>query len=613
MGRAYTSVIPPEYQTVATQVTEMGTPKYPAITRQNYGTIGRSVMDTNDLQDQGSGPEVYDDHEDPLARANLLTAQMVAKMQKQFAISETPNTNVEKVIAKTKVTYNPEISRDAQVSNVQGMRFTGDPETVGQAMKYHGDAKFQTGRALDGSDIQATIDRAASGMDKASRSSLAQALADMGPEALESLPSTNLAGLAESVTIAGTAGLAGLTVGATGLVPPRLPAVQTGGGQQTPDKVRAVGLRAAAARAQAAQRAAAAKKNIPFRAAQQKGNVAQEAVPAAFKKLAAERALEARQALMRRPTAKVHPSQTNYEDPNGQMDTTSAQSPATARRKIQQELAKMRAMLQAAWNQMTPAQRAQAKKFLAAAARRWQKMTPAQRQRAMVQFTKMMQAWSAQAAQARQQQQLQTTIKAKTGDGIGPQELQAAADAQNGDPAAQATMDRASFQAEERRKALQQLTRAWQAAVKRLTPEQQQQAKAFFNKLRQAWMNMTPKQRRQSLANFRKQVAALRQAGAQQAAMQQAAASQAVSSGPASPGAGEDAQTYVSDTGLTYTGDSLMDQGYMYDDQGDITEESMGEPEASPETDSKKWLIIGGIAAAGITGAMLFASPKGKK
>jgi len=628
MGRAYTSVLPAEFQVMATQVTNEGEPNYKPLTRQNLGTIGRSVMGSNDMQDIGGEPEVYSDEMDPLAFASQQTAKMVAKLKRETALSQSDD--VSKLVDRTNVQYN-DVSRDDQVSNVKGMRFTGDPSTVGQAMRYHGDAQFEAGQTLDGADIEATFDRAATGMDKASRSSLAQALSDLGPEALQSLPMGAVAGLNEGVEIAGSGGFAGLVVEATGYVPPRLPtraklgkkAMRKMNAKQFAAATRAAnrrsaglrnpslpapkkrGIPSAMNREEYARQQAQAKREMPSRALQQK-QAQEAAVPSAFVALAAQRHREAN-ANARKPNATSHPSQSNYEDSQGQANTVNAQRGAEAQRQMKMVMDQLRQQLQAVWNQLTPSQQKKAQAALKRMHARWSKMTPMQRQNVVKNFRQQLVVYATRQRQAAQKvtggqasvfSPAVSSGATASSNGGDTDALQAAADAQNGNQNAQATVAASQFQEQEKARIMAQLTAAWNKATARLTPAQKNQLRNRLIQAQKAWMSMTPAQRRQAIRGFRQQAAMLTKA------------TSLATTGRDVTGAGsgsiyDDSSSYVDDTGMATTGggDGLMD---TYDD---ITKDSSGygsEPPINP------WIIGGAVTLTAIAGGMLFMSGKAK-
>jgi len=659
MGRAYTSVIPPEFQVQATQVTNAGEPNYAPLTRQNYGSIGRSVMGSNDMQDIGGEPEVYSDEMDPLAFASQQTARMVAKLKRETTLSQTGD--ITKLVDQTHVQYT-DITRDDQVSNVKGMRFTGDPNTVGEALKYHGDAELANGQILDGADIEATMDRAATGMDKSSRSALAQALAHLGPEALQSLPSGTIAGLNDGVQIAGAGGFAGLVVESIGAMGPvRMPtrvnpgkkglrkmnarqfAAATraankrsaslraqGAGQPSLPAARRQGQPSVTNRAEQARQQAKAQRDMPYRSAQREA-AKKDTASAAFIALAAQRHREA-QENARKPAAKNHPAQSNYEDSQGQANTVNSQRGAEAKRQMQMMMKQVQAQLQAAWNQMNPSQRKQAQAAVKRMFAKWQKMTPMQRQNAVKNFQQQLRnyAMSYQKKQGKRAALTEGTVYDNSTKGD-VADLQAAADAQNGNQAAQQTVAAQQAQAQQKAKVMAQLTAAWNRATAKLTPTQKNQLRSQLTQLHKVWMQLTPAQRRQAVKGFQQQAAMLSQA-AKMAKKGRKVTSEGTNmtavdltdtgTGGGGGGGMKMANTTnsgafnlfstggngVDDTGLTGGDGGLMgddDEEYIYED---ITNDSNGysEPPINP------WIIGGAVTATAIAGAMLYMSGKAK-
>ena len=721
MGRAYTGTIPPEYQVMATQVTNAGEPKYQPLTRQNYGTIGRSVMGSNDMQDIGGEPEVYSSEMDPLAYASQQTAAMVKKLERETALSQTPNTNINKLIDKTQVQYD-DISRDDQVSNVKGMRFTGDPTTVGQAMKYHGDAQFQSNRALDGSDIQASLDRAATGMDKASRASLAQALAHLGPEAIESLPQGAVAGLEDGVQIAGNTAMAGLVMRPTGSLLDKFKrsvGKATGKNVKNNAKVSAYRERArrlkeeetqqesafdrltgtvreaaksseqrATERAQragyqqlAAQESLKRKQQAGYRqlATQETTKKEQQAgyqalaareaaksalygassagVPSAFTKLLAERQKEATQNAAK-PVAKYHPAQSNFEDSQGRANSTSKLTGAEAKRQMVMAIKKLQAQLREVVGNLTPAQQKQLQSYLKVLQMRWAKLTPKQRQTLINQFQQRLIAFAraTQAAKAKAQAKakasrtgtttpsstIQTKIKeeqakalvAKTAsarrtatknvailkaaadqvasDSYQPptmktdvlprdttstataETLQRAADAQNGNTAAQTAVDLAKARefnkntslASKRLKAAKLWNSHWNSLTSRLNAKQKAQMRDWFTRTRSTWDLATSVGQKAALAAAKKQMQIITAPTAQQR----------FDTPPSE---------VVNDDGTIWGGGDEGGDDYTWED---ITADSQG----NYDNRVNPWIIGGAVTVTAIVGGMLFMSGKAK-
>jgi hypothetical protein len=573
-------------------------------------------MGSNDMQDIGGEPEVYSNEMDPLAYASQQTAKMVAKLKRETALSQTGS--IRHLVDQTNVQYD-DISRDDQVSNVKGMRFTGDPGTVGQALKYHGDAELQAGQTLDGADIEASFNRASQSMDKASRSALATALQHIGPEALQSLPNSEVAGLNQGVEIAGTGSFAGLVVEATGLLPVRRPTMATPSRSQAakfPTKAAyqkaLVAARKRAIRSQNQSLATAKRKlaparrstaqdarekrELPMRAAQ-RGQVQAESASAEFVALAAQRHREAAENA-RKPAATSHPSQSNYEDSQGQANTVNRLQGAEAQRQMRIAMDKVKRELQAVWDRLTPTQRRQAQAALTKAFRRWSKMTPMQRQNAIRNFQQQLRVYVARNQKSRAAGGRQPSVGtgeppvSSSSDGVTDQ-LQAAADAQNGNTAAQEEMARNQFQAQEKAKIMAQLTAAWNKATANLTPAQKNQLRSRFIEAQKAWMAMTPAQRRQAIRGFRQQAVLL------------ANVTKTAKAGRTATSAGtayDNSSNYVDDTGMTSTGEGLMN---TYDD---ITEDSSGYSEAP----INPWVIGGAVTLTAIAGGMLFMSGKVK-
>lgn len=266
-GRAYATVTPPEYLVRATQVTTQGGPSYPQMNADNTGTYGRSFFDNDDLQDSGQSGEMYRHGESPMLTTAKNANAIVAKLRSDTRYSQVDNVpGVTVREGGSKVTVYG-TTRDDQASSVLGVDIQGDPNSVGQALKFESQNFGERGASqpLDQDRAAAAASLAMQNLSPDRRAALADVIARGGAAALESMAPGAMAGLAERYGV---------------------------GGRSSGYTVRGI-------------------------------NLDEGSMPAAFKQLerrAMDKQLRGRTS---RPVAKYHPSQSNYQETDGQVNMTS--------------------------------------------------------------------------------------------------------------------------------------------------------------------------------------------------------------------------------------------------------------------------------------------------
>lgn len=193
MPRAYEQVIPPEYKIQATQVTQYGEPVVQEITPSAYGTMGRSCMDPNDPHIRNEA-QVWKKGQSPLVTAQKATDIEVARLTHLTRTGQLRTPEVTEKEGGSLVTYK-DMSSDDQVSNIRNLKVTGDPQTVGRALKAAGQTSFESNTGLDIARGKASAHRATRNMPTEHRKAFQEALAIKGASALESLAPTQLAGM----------------------------------------------------------------------------------------------------------------------------------------------------------------------------------------------------------------------------------------------------------------------------------------------------------------------------------------------------------------------------------------------------------------------------------
>lgn len=303
MPRSFDATIPPEYRVMATQVTQYGEPVTAQITPSAYGSYGRAVQDSNDMHQAGMGAEVWNKGESPDVTSRNRAAAEVAQLRHMTRTGQINTPEVTNREGGAKVVYR-EMSGDQQVSNVRGLRVTGDPQTVARALKSAGNSSFESKTPMDAPRAKASMHRAVRSMSDTHRAAFQAVLARKGPEAFESIAPTALAGLNIE------------NVGATpsGFVMPsqqaQLPQQQRQTKQTTAKKAprKMVPIRLPISpRQTVAMRKAMAPKD-------------EGSNPAAFDKLVAEASAKQQNTDIK-TVAKFHPAASNFEDSTGQTNT----------------------------------------------------------------------------------------------------------------------------------------------------------------------------------------------------------------------------------------------------------------------------------------------------
>jgi len=195
MPRQYDLTIPPEYRVMSTQVTQYGEPIMPDVNPAAMGSFGRRPQDANDAHQIGMQEEVWKKGESPLKTAQQNANSYTAWLRKITRTGQINAAEVTEYEGSSKVTYHSTGSDD-QVSNVKGMRITGDPETVGAALRNATSSSFERVAPVDSERAQQSAHRTVRNMPDAQRLAF-QAVLARDPSALQSLAPTALAGVSQ--------------------------------------------------------------------------------------------------------------------------------------------------------------------------------------------------------------------------------------------------------------------------------------------------------------------------------------------------------------------------------------------------------------------------------
>jgi len=298
MPRAFDAVIPPEYKIQATQVTQHGEPVTQQITPSAYGSYGRAPQDPNDMHQQGMQAEVWKKGQSPAATTRQRVDAQVAQLKHLTRTGQINTPEVTEREGATKVVYD-EVSRDDQVSNVKGMQLTGDPQTLGQALKSTGQSSFEQKTPLDAPRARSSMHRAVRSMPQEHQEAFQEVMARKGPEAFESMAPTALAGLNVENVGSTASGVPVPRVRA-----PRAPMLRS----SKPRKRVKISPKAQTRMAKVSQ---------ALIRQRQKAEKDEGAHPAAFDQLV-KHAAQRQESGASKPVAKYHPAQSNFEDVSGQ-------------------------------------------------------------------------------------------------------------------------------------------------------------------------------------------------------------------------------------------------------------------------------------------------------
>lgn len=196
MPRQYDLTIPPEYQVMSTQVTQYGEPIMPDVNPAAMGSFGRRPQDADDAKQIGMQPEVWEKGKSPLATAQKGANSYTAWLRH---ITRTGQVNAAEVTEReggSKVTYNA-TGADEQVSNVKGLRVTGDPDTVSGALRNATSSSFSKVAPVDAERAVQSAHRNVRNMPEEHKRAFHDVLM-RDPSALQSLAPTALAGIDQS-------------------------------------------------------------------------------------------------------------------------------------------------------------------------------------------------------------------------------------------------------------------------------------------------------------------------------------------------------------------------------------------------------------------------------